>query len=423
MRAPGPFLKLLFHVHGYKPAYHYGGPIYSVSSLAEGLVKRGHEVFVATGNRNLAELLDVDPERVYERDGVKVRYFPTRLSIFQELRIPYFSKSAMFQFGPSFEQWLKTNAAQFDLFHTHMAFVSGSSLVSRTAKRLRKLYFYHQRGNLDPVRLRFRRLKKLAYLRLIEEPVMRRADLLLALGNHEVSSYRALGLRNRIEVLPNGIDSEFETRPAKPVASLERFLTSSGNQLLFLFLSRIHPMKGADLFVDSFIQYAQTHAEGRAVLAGPDEFGMLPRFREKIEKHGLTHRFLTPGPVEGDTKMALLKSADLFVFPTHSEGFSIVLLEAMACGCAVLTTPGAHFDEIEEAGAGLIVKPGVAAVLGGMRQLGDGGRLSLKAMGAKGKTLVLQKYTWPTIVPRYEDLALELYQQRVANAQSTASRN
>jgi hypothetical protein len=52
-------LRILYTVHGYKPAYRLGGPVISVSEVAERLVRRGHEVIVFTSDSNLDETLDV----------------------------------------------------------------------------------------------------------------------------------------------------------------------------------------------------------------------------------------------------------------------------------------------------------------------------------------------------------------------------
>ena len=68
-------MKILFAVHGYKPAYRIGGPIVSVAALAERLVAKGHEVTVFTTNSNLDQDLDVETDRPHLIDGVEVWYF------------------------------------------------------------------------------------------------------------------------------------------------------------------------------------------------------------------------------------------------------------------------------------------------------------------------------------------------------------
>src|SRR5206468_4081368 len=68
-------LRILFTVHGYKPAWRIGGPIISVSSMAEALARRGHEVIIFTSNSNLDRDLDVPTNRPIDVDGVQVWYF------------------------------------------------------------------------------------------------------------------------------------------------------------------------------------------------------------------------------------------------------------------------------------------------------------------------------------------------------------
>lgn len=64
------------------------------------------------------------------------------------------------------------------------------------------------------------------------------------------------------------------------------------------------------------------------------------------------------GPVDNQAVMELLDRADVFLFPTYSEGFSVALLEAMARGLPVIATPvGANRDMLEEHG-GILVRVG-----------------------------------------------------------------
>ena len=55
-------MHILYAVHAYKPAYRIGGPVVSVSSAAEALVRKGHRVTVFTTSSNLDEELNVPLE-------------------------------------------------------------------------------------------------------------------------------------------------------------------------------------------------------------------------------------------------------------------------------------------------------------------------------------------------------------------------
>src|SRR5215472_9005324 len=166
-------MRVLFAVHGYKPAWRIGGPILSVSSLAEGLVRRGHEVIVFTSDSNLDETLEVPTERPVEVDGVQVWYFRR----WQPLRrvlpgISYVSKSLGFLYCPHMATALDRIVPSVDAVHTHLPFNYPTYAAARAAFNHGKPLFYHQRGVFDPERLRFRSLKKSLYLKLFEIPIL-----------------------------------------------------------------------------------------------------------------------------------------------------------------------------------------------------------------------------------------------------------
>src|SRR5436190_18637470 len=68
-------MKILHIIPSYKPAFIYGGPIISVSSLAEEQVKLGHNVTVYTTTANGDRELEVEPGKEIDVGGVKVTYF------------------------------------------------------------------------------------------------------------------------------------------------------------------------------------------------------------------------------------------------------------------------------------------------------------------------------------------------------------
>jgi poly(glycerol-phosphate) alpha-glucosyltransferase len=118
------------------------------------------------------------------------------------------------------------------------------------------------------------------------------------------------------------------------------------------------------------------------------------------------------GPVAGDDRLSLLQRADSFVLPTISEGFSMVILEALASGCAVLTSPGAYFDEIEQSGAGRIIARESGAYADAIASYALLSREGLERIAEKGVALVRARYTWESIVDDYLQLATELVESK-----------
>lgn len=398
-------MRLLYAVHGYKPAFRVGGPIESVSSIAEGLVRRGHDVTVFTTNSNLDQDLDVPVDQEVDVDGVKVWYFRREEPLQKWLPfVSYLSQSMGFLYAAGMRDALGRLVPGMDLVHTHMPFVYPTLAAARAARRARKPLFYHQRGVFDPERLKFRSLKKTLYIRLIERPIMRQATTLVALTEAEVASYRALGVETPCRVVPNGVDvAKYRTLPTAPPAALGQVANDAP---IILFLGRLHPIKGADSLLEAFCRVAPAFPDAVLVMAGPDEWDLVRRFRESARDARLTQRVVFPGMVSGEEKLNLLARANLFCLPSAGEGFSVAVLEALASATAVLLSPGCHFPQVEAAGAGRVVAPSpdaLAEALGDL--LSDPARL--RAMGERGREYVARSYAWDAIVTQLEDVYRE----------------
>lgn len=409
-------MKILFSVHGYKPAWRIGGPVISVSSLAESLVSRGHEVTVFTTNSNLDCDLDVPTDRLVDVQGVQVRYFRREEPLKRYLpNVKYLSRSIGTLYAPEMASELRRMASQVDLMHTHLPFIYPTLATARAAARGKVPLFYHQRGVLDPERLKFRALKKTLYLQLIEKPILRQATTLIGLTEAERDSYAALGITTPCRVIPNGI-----TLPPEPQreqdAEVLRVLGIAPQHQLVLFMGRLHPIKGADRLLAAFERVAKRYPDARLVLAGPDEFSIEESFAARARAAGLADRVIFPGMVSGAMKSALLHRADLFCLPSDAEGFSMAILEALAHSTAVLISPRCYFPEVAVAGAGRIVPPTVEELETALAELLAAPE-ALRAMGAAGRDLVAAHYTWNKITTQTLDAyaeGIQRYRQQTA---------
>lgn len=110
------------------------------------------------------------------------------------------------------------------------------------------------------------------------------------------------------------------------------------------------------------------------------------------------------GFVEGETKTRMLSAAEMFVLPSYSEGFSIAILEAMAHAKPVIISTACGFPEIALEGAGIIVHPDFHELAEAMDRVLSNAKLA-KEMGANGRSLIEQKYSWDKIA--YE--TIEMY--------------
>jgi glycosyltransferase involved in cell wall biosynthesis len=393
-------MHILYVTYGYKPAYRLGGPIWSLSALAEGMVARGHEVTVFTSNGNGEEDLDVPTDRPVCVDGVTVRYF-RRLEPFKRYlpAVKYLSQSIGYMYTPDLLPALRPMIRSIDIVHTQMPFVYPTQAAARIAIAHRRPLFYSQRGVFDPARLRFRGLKKSIYIRLVERPIMRRATGLVALTTDEISSFQSLGLATPIHLVPNGIDVTRFRRSAASSAVAE--LGISDAHKVILFIGRIHKLKGPDLAVDAFIAIARQRPDAVLVLAGNDEQDLLPGLRARIADQDLTGRFIAPGILTGERKLDLLARADLFVLPSVGEGMSMATLEALASGTPAIISRECNMPIVAEAGAGAVV--GRSATEFGdalSRFLAD--PAMLEAAKERAYVLARDHFGWAPILDRLE---------------------
>jgi glycosyltransferase involved in cell wall biosynthesis len=112
-------------------------------------------------------------------------------------------------------------------------------------------------------------------------------------------------------------------------------------------------------------------------------------------------RVVLTGFLVGEDRLAAYSAASFLALPAVGEGFSMAVLEAMACGLPVLLTPGCHFPEVEAAGAGLVVGRDVGPLAEGLRTLLiDAARRA--RMGVLARELVRREYAWPRIVRRLD---------------------
>jgi glycosyltransferase involved in cell wall biosynthesis len=300
----------------------------------------------------MSEDLDVPTDCPQMVEGVEVWYF-RKTELLKKMRfLPYFSKSMGYLYSRAMAKELHRLVPLVDAVHTHLPFIYPTFAAARSARTHQKPLFYHQRGVLDPARLDFRSAKKRVYLEAIEIPILRSATTLIALTDAEVQSYRRFCPTATCSVIPNGIDVDqyYGGQSPAPVLDLP------AEARVILFLGRLHPIKGADKLIEAFVHVSKHIPDAVLVMAGPDEFQIENRFGAKVIESGLQNRVFFPGMVTGEFKKRLLARANLFCLPSVAEGFSMAILEALASETAVLISPGCHFPEVQQSGAGVIAE-------------------------------------------------------------------
>ncbi len=250
-------------------------------------------------------------------------------------------------------------------------------------------YIVHPRGMLEGWSMAHHALRKKFAMALYQRCDLQSASLLLATSEPEYASIRQMKLTMPVAVIPNGVDIPM---PGSISSGID--YVNADRTRRMLFLSRIHPKKGLFNLLDA---WKIADIKGWILeIAGPDEAGHLQEVRNRIKELGLSASVRYIGEKSGDEKSAAYQCTDLFVLPTFSENFGMVIAEALSYGIPVITTNGTPWAEIEENGCGWWIDIGVEPLVAALQQataLSDEQRLQ---MGSKGREYV-QRYNWRDI--------------------------
>jgi glycosyltransferase involved in cell wall biosynthesis len=292
--------------------------------------------------------------------------------------------------GP--ETGLEAVVRSAEVVHMHGLWQAQTRRGARAAQAAGVPYLIAAHGMAEPWSLRHKALKKKIYTALIEGKNLRRAACLHALSRPEIGHLRTIAPGTPICFVPNGVDLRpLEDLP--PRSALEQEFPELAGKFLVLFFGRLHAKKGLDLLAQACAELVPDHPALHLVLAGKDD-GALAPFLCQMSDAGLSSRLTWLGHVAGERARQLWGAADAFVLPSYSEGFSMAILEALACRLPVVITTACHFPELGAAGGGILVEPIAQGVTDGLRCLLEHSPAQRAELGRNGRALVERDYTW-----------------------------
>jgi glycosyltransferase involved in cell wall biosynthesis len=287
-------------------------------------------------------------------------------------------------------QALWGHVSNYDIIHVDGVWSPYCHLGIWFARLQKKPVVITPHGMLEPWALGVKKVKKLVGYKLFLRRDLDKAAVLQATALEEAGHLRALGVRTPIAVIPNGVSiPNHKGKVKKPILKRRRLL----------FLSRVHPKKGVLELIRAVASLREIFDKEKWLLtiAGPDEGGHWTVVKKEAQKLGVENLVEYLGPVEGNVKWNLYRSSSLFILPTYSENFGLVIAEALGCGVPVITTQGAPWKDLNIHRCGWWYPIGQKELVATLRRAMTTPSQVLQSMGERGKKLVDQNYSWPSI--------------------------
>ncbi len=300
-------------------------------------------------------------------------------------------------------QTLEDHIAQADVLHLHTPWEIANTQLAAIARRCGTPYIVSLHGMFDTWCMRQKGFKKRAYLLIAGRRMLHGAAAVHCTAEAEARQAKRWIRRAKLRVAPLVFDPSSYLYPPPSADPSKHWPALCGDTPVILFLSRLHYKKGVDRLIDAAAKVAGKRPI-RVVIAGSGEEQYEQALRQQTESLNLNDVVEFVGFVQGDRKIALYRTADLFVLPTSQENFGLALPEAMGSGLPAITTKGVDiWPELEGSGGAIITEQDSNSIASALESLlGDDERIA--AMGAAGRDWVEGTFAGDAVVNRYIDL-------------------
>ena len=358
----------------------YGGPSFTVTEIASITVDKKHQFQIEM----LTQSLEGDSVVFPENNKVVVGIEKSKSKIDLYLGLPIYR---------ALNKILPQNKPS--IVFGHGIWHPANHWTARYARQNNIPYILHSHGMLEPWALSHHAWRKKFAGLIYQNQDIGSADVLIASSIVDYENLRRLGYKHPIAIIPHGV---------KKTEVKQEFLEDTYDKSSLrtvLFLSRIHPKKGVLELVESWGKLKRVG--WKLLIAGPDDRGHKAVVQSRIKQLHLEDSIHFLGELEGQDKWREYHNADLFVLPTYSENFGMVIVEALSCGTPVITTKGTPWADLEKFECGWWIDMNIESItecLNSAMSLPDYDR---KLMGERGAAYV-KSFNWDAIALQFIDL-------------------
>ena len=266
------------------------------------------------------------------------------------------------------------------IMHGHSIWRLAHLFPLMATKKQQAKIIWSPRGTLSEWCMGYKKTIKQPFWQLLQKPALLRCHCYHATSKVEYEDIRRVGLHGPVALIPNGID-------------IPEIPTSNQRKKQVVFLSRINPIKGLDILIPAWKTISENFADWELIIAGPLNNNYAKSIQSLADKLNIP-RIKFIGETLGDEKHKLLSEASLFVLPSYSENFGIVIAEALAHGVPVITTTKTPWQDLEQKQCGWYINPDQNALENALKNAMEQPLNTLEEMGKNGRKWMQEDYSW-----------------------------
>jgi glycosyltransferase involved in cell wall biosynthesis len=368
--------------------YVCGGGEIAAYKLAINMARRGHDVNIFTTAIDSKDYIE-------EYDCLRIYRYGSNFNI---------GNSHI-----SFKLIYKPVMFDLDVIHAHHTTAPGVIAALNYCKRKSKrlIVTHHGFERYDGNGSLFRRFFVYLNAKYLVDIFFDKADIVISPSKGFIDeSIHLKKYENKLKIIPNGInENDFVITDSKQ--DCRKKLGLPANTKIILFMGSLVPQKGPDILLKAIPLVKKIINNVYVIFGGQGE--MLKKLVDIANQLNICNNVNFVGYVTDNLKKYYYKASDIFVLPSFTEAFPLVLLEASAAGLPLVVSDLTTFHDIITNGAnGLITKRGDEKALADniLKLLNDEPLCRLMGNNAQ---YILKKYDWDSVALLTEDIYYTVY--------------
>ena len=370
---------------------HITGTDVGAFEQAKRYVRLGHKVTMVSSNLHNSLSEEV-------KDGVTVLRVKA-LNFLERVGIPYPL------FFPSLYTVLKKEIKKADIVHVHGMLYMSTILAIRLAKSSRKpvvltqtapdKYHFRPKRTSNPLSKLLDVCKEMIFHSLeslslyIGKRNLMLSDQITTLSTPLKKMLVEMGIKEEnIQYISNGVDTDFfHPVSAEEKMALRRELGLPENEKIILSIGRFVPKKGLDIFIKA---------------ADPDyQLVLVSRGNFEPYLKNAKGKVLILDPIPQEKLRKIYQACDIFVLAAAGEDvFSLVLMEAMACGLPVITSNDPFYRNYVDGDNMMLVEPNSETIRESIKQIIKNPNLSSR-MANYSRAKAIEIFSWDSRIEKY----------------------